>query len=312
MKLSTLEILAFQQLPGVGTQSVLKLLDLPLDRYVFEDLPAICSEKKIKMNNTKGSGKIAISIDALNAAKLKAERILSMSANAGIGAISYFDAAYPNILRETKDEKGKRTPPLLLFYRGDLSALKMPCVAVIGTRKPTPMAAKAAHYIAHVLAREDFCIVSGLALGCDAGGHEGALAANGRTIAFLGNGLDSVYPSENFGLAARIVKNGGLLLSEYPIGSKVTKYSLVARDRLQAGLSLATVVIQTNISGGSMYAATATLKSGKMLYVVRYTDTAADSDPKNDGNRELLRLGGRPLAGETDFKLLKSEILMRP
>lgn len=310
MKLSTVQILTLQNISGIGTQAILKLLDLPFDCPTFEDLPRICAESKVKMSNPDGGGKVEVTLDALKAARSKAERTLLFSADAGIGVMSYFDESYPATLREAKDEKGKKKdPPLVLYYKGDLSVLQMPCIAVIGTREPTPVAAKAARYIAREFARQGFCIVSGLALGCDALGHEGALEAGGKTAAFLGNGLDSVYPSQNAGLAARIVEGGGLLMSEYPIGSKVTTYSLVARDRLQAGLSLATVVIQTGVSGGTMHAANATLNSGKTLYVTRYIDPAADSDPKNDGNRVLVSRGGKWLDGRADFRVLKSEIL---
>lgn len=139
-------------------------------------------------------------------------------------------------------------------------------------------------------------IVSGLALGCDTAAHEGALKVGGATTAFLGGGLDEIYPQENEGLARRIVERGGLLLSEYPVGTQGNKYTLVARDRLQAGLAAATLVVQCSRHSGTMHASKATLSAGKPLLVVEYKSWVDPS--KTEGNEYLKSIGAAGLSSE--------------
>ena len=133
-----------------------------------------------------------------------------------------------------------------------------------------------------------------MAIGCDTAGHHGALKCdNGKTTAFLAHGLDSVYPPENEKLAAEIVERGGLLMSEYPIGDAVNRYYLVARDRLQAALSAATIVIQTGIHGGTNHAANTTLISKKPLFCVKYNDSLLMSHDNVVGNKTLVAKGAK-------------------
>lgn len=119
-------------------------------------------------------------------------------------------------------------PPLLLWYRGDLSITNLPGFSVIGTREATPEGIVGGIYLAGEFAKRGFNIVSGLAIGCDTCGHKGALKVKGKTTAILANGLDndSIYPPENKYLAEEIVQNGGLLISEYRIGTiaNLTEY----------------------------------------------------------------------------------------
>ena len=216
----------------------------------------------------------------------------------GIGIITYYDSLYPEILRNCKNEQGKLDPPLVLYYRGDIKILEIPGIAVIGTREPTPNGIKAGEFFAFEFAKRGFNIISGLAMGCDTTGHKGALAARGLTTAFLANGLDwdSIYPKENLALAQDIVAKGGLLLSEYPVGQSCGRYGLVARDRLQAGLARATVVVQTGVKGGTMHAVNATIASGKPLFAVVYRDSADSSHEKVQGNLMLVQdKGAYPL-----------------
>lgn len=166
---------------------------------------------------------------------------------------------------------------------------------MIGTRKNTPTAKIAGEYLAGEFAKQGFCIVSGLALGCDTSAHLGALKAGGKTLAFMGNGLDSVYPKQNEQLAEDIIARGGLLMSEHKAGIPSTPYNLVARDRLQAGISLATIVIQTGIQGGTMHAANATLNSSKPLYVLRYQDKATATHEQTQGNYLLEEKGAKTI-----------------
>lgn len=240
-----------------------------------------------------------VSLDDLQAAYIYANRIIEASEAKGIGLVGFYDGDFPAELRRTVDEKGKLDPPLLLWYRGDLSITKMPGFAVIGTREPTTEGFNGGKYLAGQFAKCGYNIVSGLAIGCDTCGHEGALSVGGKTTAILANGLDhdSIYPKENQDLAESIVKNGGLLLSEYPINTIVNRYNLVARDRLQSGLSKATLVVMTGVKGGTMHAATATLKANKPLYVMHFKNDETNKHEKCLGNAYLVEQGARYISG---------------
>ena len=235
-----------------------------------------------------------------------AVKLLERSEDLGIKMVTRFDPEFPERLLSTTNEEGKPDVPLFLFYKGDLSATCGPAAAIIGTREPTLEGEKAGRFIASRLAENGVSIVSGLAIGCDTAGHRGALAVEGgRTVAFLAHGLDTVYPPQNASLAEEIVARGGVLMSEYPIGSGVDRYKLVARDRFQAALADAVIVVQTGIVGGTMHAVHAALAVGKPVYAVEYKGYI---DPgKISGNIELIRnKGAKSLKGNGIGSLVSS------
>lgn len=281
---------------GVGPQKIFAIAkaieDKNLEVRNYEELSAVMSGMREKAIHS-------VSLSDLNEANKCARRIVEASEAKNIGFIGFFDDEFPAILRHTINEEGKLDPPLILWYRGDLSIIQLPCIAVIGTREATPEGVAGGEFLAGQFAKRGFNIVSGLAVGCDTCGHKGALKAGGKTTAILANGLDhdSIYPPENQDLAEDIVNNGGLLLSEYRIGSTVNRYSLVARDRLQAGLSLATLVVQTGERGGTMHAATTTLKANKPLFAMRYKNEATNMHEKCLGNALLVKKGAKYITG---------------
>ncbi|MDE5887979.1 MAG: DNA-protecting protein DprA [Muribaculaceae bacterium] len=278
-------ILTLQQLRGIGNKTI-------LSKIVSNVMSPISNlEDLLNFWSTVNGRLQSITPDDIKDANVVAKKIISQAEKEGVGIIAYYDREYPDILRQCTDEKGNPDPPLVLFFRGNIKALEMPGVAVIGTREPTPNGVSAGEYFAGELAKLGFNIVSGLAKGCDTSGHNGALKVNGVTTAFLANGLDwkSIYPKENLELAKRIVVNNGLLLSEYPIGQSCGRYGLVARDRLQAGMAKATIVVQTGKDGGSMHAVNATIASKKPLFAVEYKNEEDLSHEKVQGNIMLIR-----------------------
>lgn len=280
MALSNEFIITLLSIKGVGPAKINKIHNASEGNNIFslEDLHALTVD-------TVG-GKTPPAYDDMVLANLKAKQIITKSKELGIGIVSKFDSDFPKELFTTVNENGNSAVPLILYYKGDLSITAKPALAIIGTREPTPEGVHAAKHFAGAFASIGVNIVSGLALGCDSAGHRGALDVGGATTAFLANGLDSIYPKENDRLAEEIVNKGGLLLSEYPIGTGATKYNLVARDRLQAGLANATLVIQTGIKGGTMHAVNATLLSKKPLLVIDY---AKDLGDKISGNIYLKK-----------------------
>ena len=292
----TLSCLKEVGVKGVGPQKIFAIGsaidDRDLDIKSYEDLAKLMSGMKEKAINK-------VTLDNLNEAYQVAQRIIEASSQANIGLVGYYDDEFPDVLRKTVNEDGKLDPPLLLWYRGDFSITQLPGFAVIGTREATPEGIAGGTYLAGEFAKRGFNIVSGLAVGCDTCGHKGALNVGGKTTAILANGLDhiSIYPPENQDLAEEIVQNGGLLISEYRIGTPVNRYSLVARDRLQSGLSLATLVVQTGEHGGTMHAATATLQSSKPLYTVYFKDEITRQHEKSLGNALLVKQGAKYIKG---------------
>lgn len=305
MALSKEMILTLQQLKGIGNKTIFKICES--ENSSISDIDEVYDVLK----KQKGKKFENLVKDDIMDANSYAKRIIEKSEEANIGLISYYDAGYPDILKRTIDEEGRLDPPLLLWYRGDISIIELPAIAVIGTREATPEGISGGTYIAGEFAKQGFNIVSGLAIGCDTCGHRGALNVGGKTTAFLANGLDhdSIYPSENQELAEEIVNKGGLLLSEYAIGQTVNKYSLVARDRLQAGLSLATLVIQTGIKGGTMHAAITTLKAEKPLYTMKFKDESINNHEKCLGNAHLVKQGAKFISGKDNIIEICRQIL---
>jgi DNA processing protein len=286
-------LITLQNIKGVGPVAIKAFinyvaenkLSLRDEKDLYEALNEGCENKCIKIR-----GNVDLSLPIIQDAWTTANAIKGISLQHDIKVTSVFSKDFPPNLLDTIDEKGKKSVPLILYYKGDLSIAHMPAVAIIGTRNPTPEGIVAGEYYGAQLAKAGYNIVSGLALGCDSAGHRGALSVNGKTTAFLAHGLDSIYPPENKDLAQEIIDKGGLLMSEYPIGTSVNRYNLVARDRLQASLADATLVIQTGIHGGTMHAANTTLMAKKPLWCVEFKNKSSFA-PELEGNQYLVDNG---------------------
>ena len=177
-------------------------------------------------------------------------------------AVGWFDAAYPELLRHVPD------PPLLLYYQGDLTALDSHPVAVVGARRCSPTGRLFAEELGTALSASGVAVVSGLALGIDGAAHRGALASGGPVIAVLGSGLGRMYPARHARLAARIVRQGGLLLSEYPHTQRPNAWQFPERNRIVSGLSMATVVVEAGERSGSLITARLALEQGRDVFAV--------------------------------------------
>lgn len=167
---------------------------------------------------------------------------------------------YPAPLRETYD------PPIGLYALGE-PRFRDPAVAIIGSRRTTLYGLRVAREFASGLARRGVCVVSGLARGIDAAAHEGALEAGGLAVAVLGNGCDIVYPPENLELFQRI-RDHGTILSEFPFGYRANRQTFPMRNRIVAGLSRAVLVVETDLSGGSLITARFAGEQGRQVMAV--------------------------------------------
>lgn len=200
----------------------------------------------------------------------------------GIQIISIEDAAYPSLLKDIFD------PPVALFVRGTLDNSR-PRFAIVGTRKMTIYGHQVTEEITGELARHGIEIVSGLALGIDGTVHKATLEANGSTTAVLGSGIDrrSIYPRAHYELSERIIDKGGALIGEYPPGTEPTTYSFPKRNRIIAGISLATLVIEADEKSGALITAQCALEYGRDVYAVPHALTS----PTGAGPHKLIRDG---------------------
>lgn len=199
-----------------------------------------------------------------------------------------FDEVYPNAFRHLSN------PPLLLYYRGDLSLLNQTCVSVIGSRNAIPYALYYTEVYVSKIAK-DYPIVSGLARGIDGFAHQIALS-QGRTIAILGHGMNHCYPSEHRDLLKEI-QNKGLVLTEYPSHSKPLRFHFPQRNRLIAGLGEKLLVMQATLKSGTMITVETALNLGKDIYVLPYRM----DDCEGEGCNLLIQQGANLLTSLDDL-----------
>ncbi|MBV9496875.1 MAG: DNA-protecting protein DprA, partial [Acidobacteria bacterium] len=193
--------------------------------------------------------------------------------------ITILDDDYPPLLREIAD------PPLALHFRGDLQLLRMPSVAIVGSRRASPYAINAARVLAAPLATAGCAIVSGLALGVDTAAHEAAVEAGGATIAVLGTGIDVLYPRSN----RKLYKRVGLLLTELAPGTPPMAMNFPIRNRIISGITLGTVVVEATIRSGSLITARMAAEQNREVFAVPGSIFSAGSE----GTHRLIQYGAK-------------------
>jgi DNA processing protein len=210
----------------------------------------------------------------------------------GIRALTLLDDDYPTNLRHVAD------PPPVLFLRGKLRAEDARAVALVGTRRATAYGHSVAERLARDLVGAGITVVSGLAKGVDTAAHQAAVAAGGRTLAVLGNGLDQVYPPENGGLAQRIVEStAGALVSEFAPGVPPDAVNFPRRNRIISGLSLATVIVEAGEKSGALITADFALEQGRDVLAV----PGSIFNPNSAGTNYLLKQGAIPVTSVQDI-----------
>jgi len=198
---------------------------------------------------------------------------------------------YPESLKQIAD------PPEKLYVWGNLEILVRPALAIVGSRKPSDYGIRATTYLTRAL-REYFIIVSGLAYGIDTVALTEAAAVTGRAAAVVGSGLDraSFYPASNWHLAEQIVAAGGMIISEYPPGTPPLKHHFPARNRIIAGLSLGTVVVEAAEKSGALITADLALQFNREVFAVPGSIFAAEAI----GVNRLIKDGAQIITGFQD------------
>lgn len=213
-----------------------------------------------------------------------------LSAGPGHGVLTLGDPAYPSLLLQTAD------PPLLLYTQGDVSLLGRPSVAVVGSRRPTAQGRDNARAFGRALADEQLVVVSGLAQGIDGAAHEGGLEGAAGTVAVVGTGLDRVYPAAHRALAHRIAERG-LIVSEYAPGTPALAENFPQRNRIIAGLSLGTLVVEAAIRSGSLITARLASEAGREVFAIPGSIHA----PQSKGCHWLIQQGAKLVESAADI-----------
>jgi len=197
---------------------------------------------------------------------------------------------YPRLLLQIPDA------PILLYISGSPDALHLPALAIVGSRNPTQGGRRNALEFATHLGQSGFCIQSGLAQGIDAAAHEGALAGGACTVAFLGHGIDRIYPEENRGLAHKIIAQGAVV-SEYPLGSAPRREHFPERNRLISGCSMGTLVVEAARRSGSLITARLACEQGREVFAI----PGSIHNTLSRGCHELIRQGAKLVESAEDI-----------
>ncbi|MDQ6640217.1 MAG: DNA-processing protein DprA, partial [Pseudomonadota bacterium] len=200
------------------------------------------------------------------------------------------DPRYPAALLDSAD------PPLLLYARGRIELLAAPAIAIVGNRNATAQGLENARAFASHLSGEGWVVVSGLALGIDGAAHEGGLAGGAGTIAVVGTGLDRVYPARHRALAQKIAA-GGLLVSEFAIGTPALAENFPIRNRIIAGLTRGTLVVEAAVQSGSLITARLAAEAGRDVFAI----PGSIHSPQSRGCHALIKQGAKLVDSAADI-----------
>ncbi|MBI2052286.1 MAG: DNA-protecting protein DprA [Candidatus Sungbacteria bacterium] len=220
-----------------------------------------------------------------------------------IKTISFFEKSYPKLLKETG------SPPTLLYLKGCADLLKEKCLAVVGTRTPSSYGRAAVEMLVPKIAAAGLTVVSGLAQGVDALTHLATLKAGGKTIGVLGCGLDQIYPKMNEPIAKEMLAKNNLIVSEYPVGTPALRQNFPARNRIIAGLSLGTLVIESKADGGALITAKQALEANREVFAlpgpITYPTAAGTNKLIQEGAKVILT--AEDILQELNLKVLTGE-----
>jgi DNA processing protein len=208
----------------------------------------------------------------------------------GCRPVTQDDEEYPELLRQIYD------PPLVLYVKGTLARNDKNGVAMVGSRQTTHYGIEVARKLGYQLAYIGVTVVSGGARGIDTAAHQGALSAKGRTICVLGTGINIVFPPENGELFERISASGAVV-SQYPFNRKADKQSFAIRNRIVAGMTLGTVVVEANLTSGALITSNFATEYGRQVFAV----PGRIDSPRSKGCHDLIKKGAKLCEGVEDI-----------
>lgn len=260
--------------PGIGGETQRKLLTA----FGLPDI--VFSAGQSALRSVIGDKATTLLLDAEN--EIGVRTALAWSQEPDQYIITLADDEYPKALLEIPD------PPTLLYVRGRYDLLNCPALAVVGSRNPTPQGIQNAERFASAFAQAGLVIASGLALGIDAAAHRGALAATGNTVAFIGTGIDRIYPARNKELALELAARGAIA-SEFPIGTPAIAANFPRRNRLISGIARGVLVVEAAMDSGSLITARLGAEQGREVFAV----PGSIHSPQSKGCHKLLKQGAK-------------------
>lgn len=275
--------LAALHLSGVGPRTFLRWLEH------FSDIKVLFHASREEMEAKGISAKYISAIQGVNWQRIEDEIKWAQAEEQHI--ITLEDNSYPHLLKQITDA------PLVLFVRGNKSALLNTQIAIVGSRKPTTIGLKNAKQFAYALAEAGLTVTSGLALGIDGASHLGALAANGYTIGVCGTGLKHIYPASHRSLVTNIIRSHGAIISEFPLDTAPFAANFPRRNRIIGGLSIGVLVVEAELKSGSLITARHALEQGREIFAIPGTI----DNPLTRGCHYLIRQGAKLVETVTDI-----------
>jgi DNA processing protein len=271
--------LALTLTPGLGPTRSKRLVDF------FGSVEAIFNASLTELEAAGLPVQAAQAIGTGRSMELAHDEAAKVAA-AEIQIISMDDAQYPPRLRQIYD------PPLVLYVRGNVAAISLPGIAIVGTRHPTPYGMGMAERLGCDLASRGLSIISGLARGVDTFAHRGTVAAKGKAVAVFGTGVDVIYPKENSRLADQILSGGGALISEFPLAAFAAPQNFPIRNRIISGMSFGVLVVEAAEYSGTRITARCALEQNREVFAVPGNVTNKNSW----GPNTLIKQGARLVA----------------
>jgi len=287
-------LVALNLIEGVGPVRVRQLLEH------FGEAPAILRADHRQLLQVRGIGEETAAAIAGWEKNVDLAAELKRVAEFGCRVLIQSDPEYPERLRQIYD------PPTVLYIRGELRAGDKNCVALVGSRMTTHYGIEVARKLAYQLAYLGVAVVSGGARGIDSAAHQGALTAKGRTIAVLGTGINLVTPPENAKLFDQIAESGALV-TQFPFNRPGDRQSFPIRNRIVAGMTLGTVVVEANLTSGALITANFANEYGRQVFAV----PGRIDSPRSKGCHDLIKTGAKLCEGAEDI-LSEFEYLFPP
>ena len=271
----------------------------------FKTIESLYNAKEEELQQVYGIGKSLAKTITTSRKEYNIDKHIEFMIKHNVDIISIQDKEYPEILKNIYD------PPISLYIIGNKKILNNTSISIVGCRDCTEYGNNVAYELAYNISKQNICIVSGLAKGIDSAAHKGAMLANGSTIAVLGNGLDTIYPPENIPLAKEILKFGGAIISEYPLGEKPQKQNFPERNRIVSGLSKGIIVVEAKEKSGTLITVDFALEQGRDVFVVPGNINSINSV----GTNELIKQGAKLVSSYKDvteeYKEKNNELLHR-
>src|SRR5258708_30788430 len=269
-------LVALNLIEHVGPVRVRQLLEC------FGEAPAILKASRQQLLRVHGIGEETAQAIASWEKTIDLDGELKRITDFGCGILTQTDEDYPELLRQIYD------PPIVLYVSGQLTSKDKNAVAMVGSRQTTHYGLEAARKLAYQLAYVGVTVVSGAARGIDTASHQGALSAKGRTVAVLGTGINIIFPPENRELFERIAANGAVI-TQFPFNRQADKQSFPIRNRIVAGMTLGTVVVEANLTSGALITSHFAPEHRRHVFAV----PGRIDSPRSKGCHDLIKNGAK-------------------